>query len=83
MTTTVTTEPAVDGSPQAQHILIAGKFLSSVAYFAALPFLTLYLSTVDGLSKPLAGALVGTVALVSAVGGLAAGTSPTALARCA
>lgn len=57
----------------APRLLITGKFLSSVAYFAALPFLTLYLSTTCGLSKPMAGALAGTVALVSAVGGLSGG----------
>lgn len=64
--------PARDGRA-AQQLLIGGKFLSSVAYFAALPFLTLYLSTTGGLAKPAAGAVAGSVAVVSAAGGLAGG----------
>jgi MFS family permease len=66
-------EVRVSRAQQAQTILVTGKFLTSLAYFATLPYLTIYLSDHAGLSKPAAGAIAGLVALISALGGSVAG----------
>jgi MFS family permease len=56
-----------------QLLLETGALLNSVAFFAALPFASLYLSDHTHLSKPAIGAVVGAIALISACGGLAGG----------
>jgi MFS family permease len=56
-----------------QGLLEAGALLNSIAFFAALPFAVLYLSDHTSLSKPAIGAVVGTIALTAAFGGLAGG----------
>jgi MFS family permease len=78
---TVTAGARVDGQPiaddtargRAQWILLAGKFLSGLAFFATAPFLVLYLTVGGAVSLPVAGAVVGSVALVAAVGATPAG----------
>jgi MFS family permease len=54
-------------------ILMVGKFLSSLAFFSAVPYLTLYLSATGHLSPATAGAAVGSVALISSGGGVLGG----------
>jgi MFS family permease len=54
-------------------VLLTGKVLSSLAFFSTAPYLTLYLTTVHGLSAAAAGAVVGSVALIGSVGGVAGG----------
>lgn len=54
-------------------ILMVGKFLSSLAFFSAAPYLTLYLSTTGHLSPATAGAAVGSIALISSGGGVLGG----------
>lgn len=58
---------------RAVRILVAGSFLNAVAFFSAAPFLTLYLDRHSDLSLPVIGAVVGSVALVAAVGGFFGG----------
>lgn len=55
------------------RLLVAGALLNSIAFFATLPFLTLYLSDISTLSPAAIGAVVGAVALIAAVGGLLGG----------
>ena len=57
-----------------QLLLEAGALLNSIAFFAAMPFLSLYLSDHTDLSKPAIGSVVGAVCLVAAFGGLVGGT---------
>ncbi|MEU3231784.1 MFS transporter [Nocardiopsis alba] len=56
-----------------ERTLIAGGLLNSMAFFAVLPFASLYLSDRTELSVPLIGAVVGGIALIAAVGGLFGG----------
>ncbi len=63
---------------------MAGSLLNAIAFFSAAPFLTLYLSANSHLSLPVIGAVVGSVALVAAVGGVVGRHHPsTARAPCA
>jgi MFS family permease len=55
------------------RLLVTGSFFNSVAFFAALPFLALYLSDISSLSPAAIGAVVGAVALIGAFGGFAGG----------
>jgi MFS family permease len=54
-------------------LLMAGKFLSSLAFFSAAPYLTLYLSAEGRLSPAAAGAAVGSIALIAGGGGVLGG----------
>lgn len=54
-------------------LLMVGKFLSSLAFFSAAPYLTLYLSAAGHLNPATAGAAVGSIALVSGGGGVLGG----------
>lgn len=56
-----------------QLLLEAGALLNSIAFFAAMPFASLYLSDHTRLSKPAIGAVVGAVCLITACGGFAGG----------
>ena len=56
-----------------QLLLEAGALLNSIAFFAAMPFASLYLSDHTHLSKPAIGAVVGTICLIAACGGFAGG----------
>jgi MFS family permease len=56
-----------------QLLLEAGALLNSIAFFAAIPFASLYLSDHTHLSKPAIGAVVGAVCLIAACGGFAGG----------
>ena len=53
-------------------LLESGALLNSIAFFAAMPFASLYLSDHTRLSKPAIGAVVGS-SLIAACGGLAGG----------
>jgi MFS family permease len=69
-----------DGTTVAWHrdpvlrLLVAGSLLNSVSFFGTLPFLTLYLSDISTLSPAAIGAVVGSVPLVAAIGGLVGGS---------
>jgi predicted MFS family arabinose efflux permease len=78
------TAPAAQGSQRAQgpqrwyrnpvlRLLVVGSLLNSVAFFATLPFLTLYLSDISTLSAAVIGGVVGAVALIAAFGGFLGG----------
>jgi MFS family permease len=54
-------------------VLVAGLLLNSIGFFAALPFLTLYLSDISRLPDAAIGAAVGSIALIAALGGYAGG----------
>jgi MFS family permease len=56
-----------------QILLESGALLNSIAFFAAMPFASLYLSDHTRLSKPAIGAVVGSICLIAACGGLAGG----------
>ncbi len=60
----------VSGLPR---ILAVGSLLNATAFFAALPFGALYLDEYTGLGKPAIGAVVGSIALIGAVGGVGGG----------
>lgn len=55
------------------RILALGALLSATAFFAAVPFLSLYLEERTSLPKPVIGGVVGGVALLASVGGLVGG----------
>jgi MFS family permease len=57
-----------------QLLLETGALLNSIAFFAAMPFASLYLSDHTRLSKPVIGAVVGAACLITACGGFAGGT---------
>lgn len=70
--------PAVERMPLwrmsgIQLLLEAGALLNSIAFFAAMPFASLYLSDHTHLSKPAIGAVVGAVCLIAACGGFLGG----------
>lgn len=67
--------PEAHGGKQreANRLLIAGSLLNSIAFFSASPFLTLYLKDHSQLSLAVIGAVVGSIALISAIGGIAGG----------
>jgi MFS family permease len=67
--------PAVEaeGDREARWLLTAGGLLNAIAFFSAAPFLTLYLAGNSTLSKPVIGAVVGSVALIAAFGGILGG----------
>ncbi|KOX11358.1 hypothetical protein ADL05_23670 [Nocardiopsis sp. NRRL B-16309] len=56
-----------------ERTLVLGALLNSMAFFAVLPFASLYLADRTALTTPLIGAVVGGIALVAAVGGLFGG----------
>jgi MFS family permease len=56
-----------------QLLLESGAMLNSIAFFAAMPFASLYLSDHTHLSKPAIGAVVGAICLIAACGGFAGG----------
>ncbi|MET7638179.1 MFS transporter [Streptomyces sp. NPDC005438] len=53
-----------------QRLLVVGSLLNALAFFATVPFLTLYLSAISDLSDAVVGGIAGSIALVSAFGGL-------------
>jgi MFS family permease len=55
------------------RLLVGGSLLNAVAFFATLPFLTLYLADISRLSAGAIGTAVGSVALIAAFGGFAGG----------
>ncbi|MEU6182732.1 MFS transporter [Streptomyces coeruleorubidus] len=55
------------------RLLAAGSLLNGLAFFATLPFLTLYLSDISSLSAATIGFVVGSVALIEALGGTVGG----------
>ncbi|KAB8163782.1 MFS transporter [Streptomyces sp. 3MP-14] len=55
------------------RLLVTGSLLNGLAFFATLPFLALYLSDISTLSEAGIGLVVGSVALISAVGGAVGG----------
>ena len=55
------------------RLLAAGSLLNGLAFFATLPFLTLYLSDISGLSAAMIGLVVGSISLIEAVGGMFGG----------
>lgn len=55
------------------RVLAAITLVTSVAFFAMVPFLTLYLSDVTKLSAAAIGAAVGSIALISAIGSFFSG----------
>src|SRR5205823_2720027 len=55
------------------RLLVAGSVLNSIAFFATLPFLSLYLASISTLSGLAIGAVVGSVALIASLGGFAGG----------
>jgi MFS family permease len=68
------TPPAAWHRDPVLRLLVIGSLLNSVSFFGTLPFLTLYLSDISTLSAAAIGAVVGSVPLVAAVGGLAGGS---------
>jgi MFS family permease len=58
---------------RSSFLLMVGKFLSSLAFFSAAPYLTLYLSAAGHLSPAAAGAAVGSIALIAGAGGVLSG----------
>ena len=58
---------------RSSFLLMVGKFLSSLAFFSAAPYLTLYLSAAGHLSPAAAGAAVGSIALIAGGGGVLSG----------
>ncbi|SCK10847.1 MFS transporter [Streptomyces sp. WMMB 322] len=57
----------------ALRLLVLGSLLNGLAFFATLPFMTLYLSDISRLSEAEIGLIVGSVALISAFGGTVGG----------
>ncbi|TCO62349.1 MFS transporter [Actinocrispum wychmicini] len=55
------------------RLLVAGSVLNSVAFFATLPFLSIYLAEISTLSGLAIGAVVGSVALIASLGGFVGG----------
>jgi MFS family permease len=68
------TRPVAWHRDPALRLLVIGSLLNSVSFFGTLPFLTLYLSDISGLSAAAIGAVVGSVPLVAAIGGLVGGS---------
>ncbi|MGW1709643.1 MFS transporter [Streptomyces sp. NPDC002206] len=75
-------KPAQESAPEdsnakkhreANHLLIAGSLLNAIAFFSASPFLTLYLKDHSQLSLAVIGGVVGSIALISAIGGIVGG----------
>ncbi|MFC8538822.1 MFS transporter [Streptomyces sp. NPDC057249] len=75
-------KPAQESAPEdsdarkhrkANHLLVAGSLLNAIAFFSASPFLTLYLKDHSRLSLAVIGGVVGSIALISAIGGIAGG----------
>ncbi|MBB2942688.1 MFS family permease [Actinoplanes lutulentus] len=56
-----------------QALLAAGSFLNAVAFFSALPFASLYLASYTSMSNAAIGAVVGGIALIASIGGVAGG----------
>ncbi|GII52757.1 MFS transporter [Planotetraspora thailandica] len=56
-----------------QKVLESGALLNAIAFFAALPFASLYLADETSLSKPAIGAVVGGIAFSAAFGGILGG----------
>lgn len=56
-----------------ERLLETGALLNSTAFFAALPFASLYLADQTTLGKPAIGAVVGGIAIIAAFGGLLGG----------
>ncbi|WP_228538211.1 MFS transporter [Nocardia sp. XZ_19_385] len=56
-----------------QALLTAGSLLNAIAFFAAMPFASIYLATHTPLSNAAIGAVVGGIALIGSVGGVLGG----------
>lgn len=56
-----------------ERLLETGALLNAIAFFAALPFASLYLADQTSLGKPAIGAVVGGIAIIAAFGGLLGG----------
>ncbi|GGO79800.1 MFS transporter [Nonomuraea cavernae] len=54
-------------------LLVVGSQLNTIAFFATLPFLTLYLSDISTLNAATIGGVVGSIALIAAFGGFLGG----------
>ncbi|MFI8204765.1 MFS transporter [Streptomyces sp. NPDC085937] len=57
-----------------QALLAAGSLLNAIAFFAAMPFASIYLASRTSLSEVAIGAVVGSIALIASVGGVVGGT---------
>lgn len=64
---------ALQGIDRITAILLGGALLNAIAFFAVLPFGTIYLADVTTLSTASIGAVVGSVALIGAFGGAVGG----------
>ncbi|WP_067033503.1 MFS transporter [Streptomyces dysideae] len=56
-----------------QALLAAGSLLNAIAFFAAMPFASIYLASNTSLSAVAIGAVVGSIALIASVGGVVGG----------
>lgn len=56
-----------------QGLLAAGSFLNAIAFFAAMPFASIYLDSHTSLADVAIGAVVGSIALFASVGGVVGG----------
>ncbi|WP_327190148.1 MFS transporter [Streptomyces xinghaiensis] len=56
-----------------QALLAAGSLLNAIAFFAAMPFASIYLDSRTSLSEVAIGAVVGSIALIASVGGVLGG----------
>ncbi|GAA4062327.1 MFS transporter [Streptomyces shaanxiensis] len=56
-----------------QALLAAGSLLNAIAFFAAMPFASIYLASHTSLSEVAIGAVVGSIALIASVGGVVGG----------
>ncbi|MGW1539059.1 MFS transporter [Streptomyces sp. NPDC002309] len=56
-----------------QALLAAGSLLNAIAFFAAMPFASIYLASRTSLSDVAIGAVVGSIALIASVGGVLGG----------
>ena len=56
-----------------ERLLETGALLNAIAFFAALPFASLYLADRTSLSLPAIGAVVGSIAVTAALGGFLGG----------
>jgi MFS family permease len=55
------------------RVVVTGSLFNSLAFFSVVPFLTLHLAQISTLSSAAIGAVVGSIALISACGGLLGG----------
>lgn len=64
---------SLQGIDRITAILLGGALLNAVAFFAVLPFGTIYLADVTTLNTASIGAVVGSISLIGAFGGAAGG----------